>query len=357
MDHTVRPSARLGRLLLAVALCLVLVPVVPAGASVPRTLYVDPANGSDTNDGLTPGTAFEHISDAVNVTNDGDTIVLAPGVYDDESFPVDVHRGLTITSSGETEETIIDAGGDAQVMYVNSGSAPVVLDGITFTGGHFGMGGGAIAVFNTDLEINDCVFVDNLADRGSGIYANSSSLTVQDCWFDSNGEETTVPVVAQIILPPEEDIQCQEGGAIYATSGMLEVFDSMFTDNGAFYAAPGIFLGGMEALVQDSEFDGNQVTMWFSPEPPLDPEAAGVAGSFADAAARLESGDVSAQQIGSDGGAIMAVESWLGVLGSTFSNNLAFNGAGIAAIYSSVRAEECTFADNLTYTGAVSTSD
>jgi hypothetical protein len=48
--------------------------------------YVNFAIGNDTNDGRTASSAFKTLSQAINVAKAGDTILLAPGAYD-QSLP------------------------------------------------------------------------------------------------------------------------------------------------------------------------------------------------------------------------------------------------------------------------------
>ncbi len=47
-------------------------------------LYVNPATGSDANDGRTAGTAFKSFGRAVEAAKAGDTILIAPGSYDQD---------------------------------------------------------------------------------------------------------------------------------------------------------------------------------------------------------------------------------------------------------------------------------
>lgn len=41
--------------------------------------YVNALTGNDANDGLSPETAFATIQRAIDTTQDGDTVVVAPG--------------------------------------------------------------------------------------------------------------------------------------------------------------------------------------------------------------------------------------------------------------------------------------
>lgn len=67
------------------------------------TWYVNPKTGSDTNDGKSAAAAFKSLSHAVSVAASGDTIRIAPGVYD-QDLPQQVSaaraRNLTISVTG-----------------------------------------------------------------------------------------------------------------------------------------------------------------------------------------------------------------------------------------------------------------
>jgi Protein of unknown function (DUF1565) len=47
-------------------------------------LYVNPATGSDANDGRTAATAFKSFGRAAEAAKEGDTILMAPGSYDQD---------------------------------------------------------------------------------------------------------------------------------------------------------------------------------------------------------------------------------------------------------------------------------
>lgn len=66
----------------------------------PHRLYVDPDNGSDSNDGLTPDFAFETISAAVSAASAGDTIYLDGGTHT-ISGSLAVPSGVGIVGQGQ----------------------------------------------------------------------------------------------------------------------------------------------------------------------------------------------------------------------------------------------------------------
>ena len=51
--------------------------------------YVNAKQGSDSNDGRSPATAFKSLLRAVDAASAGDTILIAPGAYD-QDLPVRV---------------------------------------------------------------------------------------------------------------------------------------------------------------------------------------------------------------------------------------------------------------------------
>jgi hypothetical protein len=60
--------------------------------------YVNPSTGNDTHNGRTAATAFRNLARAVEAAKAGDTIVLAPGAYDqDLPARVSAARSLNIT--------------------------------------------------------------------------------------------------------------------------------------------------------------------------------------------------------------------------------------------------------------------
>jgi hypothetical protein len=53
--------------------------------------YVSSKQGSDTHDGRSALTAFKTLARAIAVANPGDTILIAPGAYD-QNMPAQVSR-------------------------------------------------------------------------------------------------------------------------------------------------------------------------------------------------------------------------------------------------------------------------
>jgi hypothetical protein len=67
------------------------------------TWFVNPKTGNDANDGKSASSAFRTLANAVGVASSGDTILIAPGIYDHD-LPQQVSaaraRNLTISVAG-----------------------------------------------------------------------------------------------------------------------------------------------------------------------------------------------------------------------------------------------------------------
>jgi Protein of unknown function (DUF1565) len=65
--------------------------------------YVNSKTGSDANDGRTSGTAFKTVAQGLAAAKMGDTILIAPGAYD-QDLPLQV-------SAARTANTLVSVAG------------------------------------------------------------------------------------------------------------------------------------------------------------------------------------------------------------------------------------------------------
>jgi len=72
---------------------------------IPLTYYVDGVNGDDNNDGLSPDTAFATIQKGINIAQNGDTVIVYPGLYT-ESINF-LGKNITLKSTDPTNSNIV----------------------------------------------------------------------------------------------------------------------------------------------------------------------------------------------------------------------------------------------------------
>jgi hypothetical protein len=120
---------------------------------------------------------YSSIQDAINASEDRDTILVAPGTYTENiNF---MGKNIIIGSYGMIygseemfmHQTIIDGGGNGSVVTVTSGEdSSAVLHGFTIQNGASDFGGG-IMIESSEPTFEYLLINNNQADYGGGVYA------------------------------------------------------------------------------------------------------------------------------------------------------------------------------------------
>ncbi|MGI5832113.1 MAG: choice-of-anchor Q domain-containing protein [Thermoguttaceae bacterium] len=135
----------------------------------------------------------------------------------------DLDGGITVDGNAKTSVMLISGGAE---------STPVLLKGLTITGGNSYDGGGILS--SGHLEIQDSTLHANGATNGSAIFSFRGAVSLKNVTVSKN----------------------TKGGAIYSYYGTLNIEDSSFTENsgargGALYLSRGT------VTIADSTFTGN----------------------------------------------------------------------------------------------------
>ncbi|HET7183689.1 MAG TPA: right-handed parallel beta-helix repeat-containing protein, partial [Terriglobales bacterium] len=128
------------------------------------------------------------IQGAIDVANNGDTVLVAPGTYTEN---LDFKgKAITVVSASGAAATIIDGGQKAPVVqFVTNEPATAVLDGFTIRDGleSFGMGGG-VKIRNSAPTVRNNVIRDNTGCNMSAVYLGGSSATIASNVISNNGD-------------------------------------------------------------------------------------------------------------------------------------------------------------------------
>ncbi len=124
---------------------------------------------------------YTTIQSAIDVSNDGDTILVHPGTY----FENINYSGKSITICSEyltnpdwsvVESTIIDGNEQGSCVSIFQYEDNAYLDGITLTNGNSGFGGGIIQRGYSTFTVSNCIIEGNFAAKGGGIWCSSHSF-------------------------------------------------------------------------------------------------------------------------------------------------------------------------------------
>lgn len=229
------------------------------------------------------------IQAAVDSAAAGDVILVGPGRYtwanqgggDPDYAMITILRGqngFTIRSATGPGSTILDAQHNGRVMFIQ-GLNGITVEGFTMTGGEAPVtgyqAGGALWVHLSSDVVRNCVFVDNHAQTGAGIWCGGvSTFTVEDCEFRDNVatsgaaiffiNSTTGQTVRGCLI--EDNTASSNGGAIYASTNQLTIENTIIFRNEAGAAGGAIYMRSMLpssmtgcTLVQNYSLDGGAI--------------------------------------------------------------------------------------------------
>ena len=202
------------------------------------TWYVS-IDGSEVFGNGTYEQPFPTIQQGINSAEDGDTVLVLPGIYY-ENLSVAGQQNL-LTSLDGPDETIIDGNGLSNVIQSNIEDGILsswIISGFSIINGYHGSGGGisvggyfsfddmiiesniatsngggVLVDGNSQVTIQNSIIRNNQAQRGGGI-STSSNLTIVNCTIDDN-------------------VAYENGGAFYASDAddIINISGTHFNNN------------------------------------------------------------------------------------------------------------------------------
>jgi hypothetical protein len=133
---------------------------------------------------------FANIQAAINSSTNGDTVLVADGIYSGAgNYNIDFGgKRILVTSQNGAANTIIDCMNSGRGIYFQSNEdTTAVVDGFTIKNGTAPTDyGGAISCFWSSPLIKNCVLEYNNAERGGAIALRNCSAIIRDCVLRHN---------------------------------------------------------------------------------------------------------------------------------------------------------------------------
>ena len=255
------------------------------------------------------------IADGLSQANDGETIELIGTFSGQNNVEINIDKNIKFTANITTPATI-NGENSYQLFYnregydvtfeniifinANSSLAPVIRsDGgtLTFINCKFNDNYGGLGTILQDqgiLNVNNCSFVNNIAESGGGAIATlNSEVNIVDCVFDSNfvfGEGGAIISEKSILninncefkgnkagvggaINVEESIlsinnsefinnEAEDGGAIHAINSELTLTNSVFDSNIGSEYGGAIFQEFGKLIITNVNFNGDSVSYY-----------------------------------------------------------------------------------------------
>jgi hypothetical protein len=153
-------------------------------------VYYVRADGRDSNNGLSPESAFASLDRFAEVARAGDTVYIGAGTYDTqarfnhsgtEEDPVSIIGDVNGTRVSQPGRVVLRNGGGSETIQVNN------ADHVLFVGLHFEGGRAAIRVDSSNsVQIDECSF-EGSTERAI-VVMNNGTVRVTNCDITSSGD-------------------------------------------------------------------------------------------------------------------------------------------------------------------------
>ena len=156
--------------------------------TIPSSVWYVSVDGSDENGDGTEESPFGSIQRGLNISNEGDTVMVSSGTYI-ENINWPAVNGIVLIGSGQ-DQCIVDGDSSGAVISF-SDSLGGIIDSTTLITGFTiqnGSSGGLVCI-DSSPKITDCIVKNNINSVGDGggiVIVDSSSVIIQDVIVSQN---------------------------------------------------------------------------------------------------------------------------------------------------------------------------
>ena len=197
---------------------------------IEQDVYVS-ATGSDSNDGLSWGTAFATIQHAISVIQASEvtpiTVHIGPGTYspsvNGDRFPLPLRSDVTLKGEAIPEMVVLDSESSGSVIYGYYDES-TILESLTLAGSDIY----GVYLQGTTLAMRNCAISSN---NWHGIYHYEADAFYENCIFDSNGYCGLCYTGIGDIAFEHCRFTNNSSGGIYCETGPVTVSNCVIADN------------------------------------------------------------------------------------------------------------------------------
>jgi hypothetical protein len=151
-----------------------------SGTPQPVILHVDGQSGQDSNDGHNRASAFATVQEAISTAEDGDTVVVWPGVYQEEIR----FEGKAITVQSAADAAVITAPNGYAFSFYDAEGPETVLMNFVITGCKVA---GVFCDFGSAPSLRNLTITGNKA--GVVVYGGANPYIVNSIiWGNTSGQ-------------------------------------------------------------------------------------------------------------------------------------------------------------------------
>jgi len=223
---------------------------------------------------------YSNIFAAISASQDGDTVLVAPGQYGG-GFGFQ-GKNIVVRSSAGAGNTYLESPFSDYhcVMFTGGEDSTAVLEGFSITNGNFdgesefSKGppdyGGGIYIYESSPTIRNCRIVNCGAGMGAGIYINYSSARIIGCTISNNVAcinnmrggglfaGRSGPAGPPVILNCDiHSNDAQYGGGIQVEASFVQIINNSIHDNYSIHESGGINVWGSGPEILSNFISGN----------------------------------------------------------------------------------------------------